>query len=190
MKSSALKKAEKELGKEQLKQLDIIYPACAIVWWTVYNWRETRIMRRFLTSQEVWFEEDEGGRNLSIFQKLENETGIEMSLDGLKSYHEYAYFDDKVSCGKGWSEAKEIYLRQQQKKWVAPMILASICISLHRDEGWGYERLSAFVQKVDAVRKELGQDETAYYKKLLEVTGINWRSMWKEGKRDGKRQTA
>lgn len=180
MKSKALKKAELELGKEQLKQIDIIYPVCAIVWWTEYGWKETRIMRRFVTSQEVWFEEDAPGKNRSIFQKLEDETGIEIALDGCKSYHEYMYFDEKADNGGKWSEAKEIYLRQQQKKWVAPMILASICISLHRDDGWGFERLSAFMVKVDALRREYGENPKTYYERLLEITGINWRTMWKE----------
>ena len=177
---NALKKSQVDLNREQLKQLDIIYPACALVWWRDYGWKETRIMRRFLTTQTVWDECADYGLEKSIFQMLEDETGIEMMLDGVKSYHEYAYFDAAMWNGKPLDMAQTIYMRQQQKKWIAPMILASVCISLHRDEKWGYERLADFISKVDGLRRDLGEDPKAYYQKLYDVTGINWRTMWRD----------
>lgn len=180
----ALRKADQELSRELNKQVDIIYPACAIVWWREYGWKETRIMRRFVTTQEAWDECAAAGLSKSILQMLEEETGIEMSLSGYeRSYHEFSYLDGTVWNGKPLDLPQSIFMRQQQKKWLAPMLLACICISLHRDERWGYERLSGFIQKVDQVRQQLGEDPNRYYQELFETTGINWRSMWgKEGK--------
>ena len=179
MKNSALKKAEKDLGQEQLRQLDIICPAVACVWWEHYGWKETRIMRRFVTSQEIW-DECAADNDISILQMLEKETGIEMmnSVDG-KSYHDLAYFDTSVDL-KQLTVPMMIYMRQQQKKWVGPAIMAGICLSLHRDEKWGAQRILEFIEHVQTLIQVTGQDTKRYETMLTEVTGIKMNRLWKE----------
>ncbi len=172
MKNSALKKAEKELGKEQIKQIDIIYPACAIVWYRDYGWRKTRIGRRFVTTQEVWDECAKYGIEKSILEMLEEETGVDMQLTGCKDWHEFAYFCKNKWDGKPLTMPQTIYMHQQQKKWIAPMLLACICISLYRDERWGADRLIRFVGKIDELRQELGEEPERYAQMMKEVTGI------------------
>ena len=135
---NALLKAEIDLAQEQLKQINILYPASAIVLWRDYGWRKVRILRRFATSQEVWHECADYGIEKSILEMMEEETGIEMSLSGFdKSFHELAYFSKDAYDGKLLDFMQTVYMRQQQKKWLAPSILSAICISLHRDDKWG-----------------------------------------------------
>ena len=180
---SALKKADRALQQEQLKQLDIIYPSSAIIWWQNYGWRETRIMRRFATSQQIW-DECAADNNVSILQMLENETGIELKLrEDDKSWHELAYFDTSVDYGE-LTLPKLIYMRQQQKKWVGASIMAGICLSLSRDEHWGAGRLLIFIQQAQAFIAELGEDTRLYQEKMLEVTGIKMSRLWNDEKEE------
>lgn len=180
MKNSALRKAQQELGREQLKQIDIIYPACAIVFWKEYGWRETRIMRRFATSQEVWNECGEYGADKSIFEMLEEETGVDLQLTGAEDWHELAYFSAGKWDGKPLTVQQTIYMRQKQKKWIAPMLLACMCLSLYRDEKWGADRISRFIGHIDALRQELGENPQKYAEMMFDVTGHNARELWND----------
>ena len=168
---NALKKARKELGKEQIKQIDIIYPACFIIWWQEYGWRELRIMRRFQTTREVWDECGDYGIEKSILEMLEEETGVDMQLSGVDDWHNLAYFSKDKWDGKPLTLPQTIYMHQQQRKWIAPMLLACICISLHRDEGWGGDRIAKFISQVDALRMELGERPDLFSQRMHEITG-------------------
>lgn len=178
---NALKKAQMELGKEQLKQIDIIYPACAIVWWKEYGWRDIRIGRRFNTSQVVWNECARYGIEKSILEMLEEETGVDMQLSGVDDWHRLAYFCKDKWDGKPLTTPQTIYMHQQQKKWIAPMLLACICISLHRDERWGAERIGKFIGQVDALRMELGENREKFAERMYEVTGYHPGDIFGEG---------
>ena len=150
---NALKKADYDLQRELKRQIDIIYPASVIVWWKEYGWRKLRIMRRLATSQQVWTECADYGIEKSMLQMLEEETGIEMTLSGIEgSWHTLAYMDGAAWDGRPLTLPQTIYMRQQQKKWIAPMLLACMCLSLYRDEKWGPERIGKFIGYVDDLR--------------------------------------
>lgn len=170
---NALKKATQELNKEMDKQIDILYAASGVVWWTEYGWRTTRIMRRFQTSTEIWTECADYGVSKSMLQMLEEETGIEMQLSGYdRSYHEFSYLDGDAWDGKLPTLPELIYIRQQQKKWMAPLILASICLTLHRDEHWGADRIARFIGQVDALRQKLGENPEKHKALMREKTDL------------------
>ena len=169
----AIKKARQDLSREMDRQIDILYAASAVVWWVEYGWRTTRIMRRFQTSTEIWTECADYGVSKSMLQMLEEETGIEMQLSGYdRSYHEFSYLDGDAWDGKLLTLEQTVYMHQQQKKWLAPLILASICLSLHRDENWGADRIARFIQQVDAMRQEYGERPDRFRQLMTEVTDL------------------
>ena len=168
-----LKKVEMELNREMAKQIEILYAASSVIWWRDYGWRSTRIMRRFQTTTEIWGECADHGIYKSMLQMLEEETGIEMQLSGYdRSYHEFSYLDGDAWDGKLLNLPQTIYMHQQQKKWLAPQILACICLSLHRDEHWGPDRIARFIQQIDAMRQEYGERPDRFRKLMEEVTDL------------------
>lgn len=168
-----LKKIEQELNAEMYKQIQILYAASSVIWWQEYGWRKTRIMRRFQTTTELWDECNQWGVKKSMLQMLEEETGIEMQLSGYdRSYHEFSYLDGDAWDGKFLTLPQTIYMHQQQKKWLAPLILACICLSLHRDEHWGPDRIARFIQQVDKMRQEYGERPDRFRKLMEEVTDL------------------
>lgn len=178
----AYKKATQTLTRELHKQIDIMYAASAVVWWREYGWRSTRILRRFEKTTKIWDECNGWGAKKSMLQMLEEETGIEMRLSGYdRSYHEFSYLDGDAWDGKMLNNAQLIYMHQQQVKWLAPLVLACICLMLHRDEHWGPERIAKFIGYVDAMRQELGENPEKYRQLMREVTDVPEDRMW--GKR-------
>lgn len=175
-----IREAQKAIQKELNKQLDIIYPAAAIVLWRS-GWRTLRIMRRFVTTMEIWGECHQYGPAKSMLQMLEEETGIELSLSGFeKSYHEIDYLDGSRWDGHTPSPYELLYMYQQQKRWMPPLILASFCLSLHRDEHYGLERIARFIAKVDQLRSETGEDPAEYNRIMEAETGITHAMIWGE----------
>ena len=169
-------KAERQLQREHNKQLDIIYSSCFCVLWQDYQWRERRIIDRFRLSTEIWM----SSKTFSILEVMEQETGIEMSLDGEKSYHEYCYLSGDTTV-KPLSDAEYIYMQQRVMRWLPTMILASVCIALYRKDGWGYERLTRFIEKVNIIRQAWGDDPKDYDKLMQNITGHSTKEFW-EGK--------
>jgi len=168
------RKANKTLKGEHNKQLDIMYTACFCVLWQEYGWRERRIIKRFNKSVEIWQEHDD----FSILERLEKETGIELTLLGEKSYHNYMYFSSDAES-RPLSNVEMIYLQQRVMKWLPTMLLAAICLALYREDEWGFKRLSSFVEKVNIMRQHLGKDPKMYDKYMYEVTGHHTREFWR-----------
>ena len=167
-----LKHAEQALSKEMNKQIEIIYPACAVVWYRDYGWRALRINRRFETSSKIWHECADYGPEKSMLQMLEEETGIDLQLTGYRDWHDLQYVDGRAWDGQLVTLPEAIYMRQMQKTWIAPLLLACICLTLYRDEHWGAERISRFISLVDALRQEIGERPDDFEELMAEVTGM------------------
>lgn len=167
-----LQKANKALREETHKQVDIFYCAAGVVLWN-HGWRLLRIRRRFSTSMKAWDECGDYGQSKSMLQMFEEETGIELTVSGYdKSYHDYAFLDGTKWNGKPLPYPQLIQTKRMKKDWVGLMVFACICLSLHRDEGYGYERIVRFINEVDEIRRKLGDKDTEPYKKLFfETTG-------------------
>ncbi len=172
------KKAEAQLTKEMDKQIRIIYPACAIVLWQQYGWRGTRITNRFITSSQIWHECADYGDEKSMLQMLEDETGVDLQLNGCPDWHTLQYVDWRAWDGKQITLPEITYMRQMQKQWVALELLACICLTMHRDEHWGTDRIGKFIGLVDRLRKEIGDRPDTFSEMLEEVTGITTEDMW------------
>lgn len=167
-----LKRANKELEAEMKKQVRRIFPAAVVIFWG-YGWRKLRIFRRLITVSEVWQECASYATEKSMMQMLEDETGIEIRLQGYdKSFHELTYLDAKVWDGHEPTIPELIYIRHQQKKWMAPQILSAICISLYRDEHMSIPKIAQFICEVDQYLLDHGDNPKEYAKQLTKKTEI------------------
>lgn len=165
-----IRNANRDIDRELTKNINIVYPAVAYVLWTGYGWRKLRITRFFEVSREVWQECAEAGVEKSMLSMLEDETGIEIKMPGMKSFHEYAYLDADAWDRKAPTRQQILYIRQQQKKWIPAMLLANICLALKRREHWGPDRISALVGSIEELRGMYGMDIKRYAWLLKEHT--------------------
>ena len=116
-----------------------------------------------------------------MFEILEKEPGIEMALEGEKSYKEFMYFGGGQK--KPLNDIQYAYMLQRYIKWMPSMIMTALCISLHRQEGWGFERLSKFIYRIDLLRELFGTNLDKYADMMVAVTGHHPKEFW-ENKND------
>ena len=158
-------RTEKEVIRYQRHQLAIINICCFVILHRM-GWSADKIIERFNDATGIWQEVKE--KHLSAFELLENETGIELALDGEKSYTEFGQlrFQEREV-----TPSQYIYSLQRRKRWIAPMILAVILIAFHRVDGWEYDELATFITEEDALRKEYGDSLPKYRQLMFDETG-------------------
>ena len=161
--------------KEKDRLANMMSCVCFTVLWEDYGWREQRIMRRFAGAMEVM--QECFNRGETPLECLEQETGIELKLDGDKGYHEYMFLSKDVPYRR-LTDAERIYMWNRQIKFVPMTILASLGVVLHREDKWGFNKLSDYIQKVDILRNLLGDDEKRYMDYMRERTGKDAKVLW------------
>ena len=107
-----------------------------------------------------------------MLQMLEEETGIDLQLSGYRDWHDLQYVDSRAWDGQPITLPAAVRMREMQKTWIAPLLLACICLTLYRDEHWGAERISRFIGLVDALRQEIGERPDDFEELMTEVTGM------------------
>lgn len=170
----AVRKNMQRTEKEQRQQANIISCVAFTVLWED-GWREKRIMRRFASAMEVM--QELKTKNLTPLEILEEETGIELQMDGERSYHEFMYLAHDVPM-RPMTDAEIIYMRNRSVKFASLILLSSLCVVLHREDGWGFERISKFLYRMDLVRKLLGDDEQKCMDFMRNNTGKDPKEMW------------
>ena len=156
----ALRDAEMALQKEMEKQVDMIYSAMAIAFKRYWNWGALRIRRLMDKTQETW---DECGstNELSMLEMLENETGIEIRNHELgKSWHDLAYLNAKID------------MRQRQKDWVGPQVIACVLLSLYRKYGFGHVRCLRVLHQIEEIEREFNFGIKALKAACMEEAGV------------------
>ena len=133
-------KSWKDLQAEVRKQMTIIFPVATIVFWDSFGWRRRKISDVLNACKGVMDEEIKKGGDRSMIQVLDEETGIELTIDEKgRSWRDIIYLNSEL-----WKKHKDrftpagvILANVSQKKYVAPNTLAAFCIALHRLYGWG-----------------------------------------------------
>ena len=169
----ALRKAELELDKEMKKQVDIIYSAAAIAFARYWDkgWGPLRIRRIFDETLEAWNECGETNE-MGMLEMLENETGIEIRNHELgKSWHDLAYLNAKIDMGR-MNRAQWIYMRQRQKDWVGPQVIACVLLSLYRKYGFGHVRCLRVLHQIEEIEREFNFDIKALKTACMEEAGV------------------
>lgn len=178
--ASKMDKSYRDLQAEIRKQTGIIFPVSVIVLWKNFGWRGKRVGDVLEMVKKVLDELAEDPEERSPIQILDEETGIEMRLDGERR----SYKDISFLYGPRWvrdkhrlNAAQIIYANHQQKKYVAPNLLSTFCVALHRHYGFGFERLSRFIMEVDAIRREYGEQPDNYSELFNSTTGMELKEM-------------
>lgn len=165
MSKGNIRRAEQSCIKEQKRQLSIINVVCFIILYRM-GWDVDKIIDRFNVATNIWRECRD--KRTSAFALLEEETGIEVALDGEKSYTEF----DQLHYRTGTMTPEEyIYSLHRRKRWVAPMILACLSLALIRTDHWSDEQVAGFLAKTDELRKECGENVKAYKELMIQETG-------------------
>ena len=161
-------KAYDRLMREQSRQIGFVYSAACIVLKEKFGFDFDRIDKVCQESQKNVNELV--GNYKSTIQVLDEETGIELTLPGKKSYEEYAYLYSHLWGGekRAFTAPQLIYMYNQMIPWVPVQMLASICLALHKTEGFEYDQLAEFVSETDKIRYEWGTDAKKYKKELEE----------------------
>lgn len=147
-----VRKANRELEAELEKQCNLIFPAVILVLWEM-GWRRKRIQRRLNETLKATQECAMHGVHKSMLEMLEEETGIEIDLEGYGvSYHDLKFLSFGAWDGRPPTRQQVLYMRQRQKKWIAPILMAAVGISLHRVDRFGYVRLCRVFEGIDKYR--------------------------------------
>lgn len=152
-----IRKVEADLNKEADKQLDLSNCSMIIALYRYWNFRTERISKLLEVQQQIW-NECGADNNISMIRLCDEECDIELqNIEGV-SYRDVIYLNADIDEGKPLSDAQWVVMRQNQKKWVKAQILACICLTLHRAEGWGFKRLSELMLKMDDIQAEFFDD--------------------------------
>ena len=66
-----------------------------------------------------------------------------------------------------------IYMRNRQKKWVEPQLMACILLGLHRMKGYGFTSLKRIYSQIAGIEAEYGWNRDALHAACLDATGIS-----------------
>lgn len=170
---NAVRKAEQDVVREQKRQLRIMN---CVVFSILYKmgYDADTIVQRFNEITQVWIECRE--KRQSTFQILEEETGIELALEGEKSYKE---FDQNTYRTRNATIPEYIYSLHRRKRWIAPMILACVLVTLYRIDHWTDEQMEQFIMEDRQIRMECGDNVQTYENYMTRETGYTPRE-WEE----------
>jgi hypothetical protein len=169
----ALRAAEKAMNEEADRCMYIVFACTMIALKRYHGYGKMRIAR---TIDQIGLIYDECGQTneKSMIQMLEEETGIEIQNGQGKSWRDLPYLNDRKWDRKPLPRAQMIYMRQQQKKWILPSMLANILLVMYRLYGWSATRDERLLAEINQIREEFGQDHKKMKKAAAEETGIEF----------------
>lgn len=168
---TAFQKANADLEAEGRKQCFLLYSATAIALFRHWNKKKAAILSLFEITGDVWHSCAETNLH-SMIEMCEQETGIEIQNESGKSWRDLPYLNATLNTQR-MSNAQWVYMRQQQKKWIAPQVMACILIALHRKYGFGFDRCARIYSQIQDIEAEYDMDPEKLQEACREMTGIN-----------------
>lgn len=168
---TAYQKANADLEAEGRRQCFLLYSATAIALFRHWGKRKTAILSLFEITGDVWHSCAETNLH-SMIEMCYQETGIEVQNGDGRSWEDLPYLNASLDTGR-MTNAQWVYMRQQQKKWIAPQVMACIMVALHRKYGFGFERLSRIYSQIQDIEAEYDTDQDKIRKAAQDITGIN-----------------
>lgn len=168
---TAYQKANAGLEAEGRKQCFLLYSATAIALFRHWNKKKAAILSLFEVTGDVWHSCAETNLH-SMIEMCEQETGIEIQNGDGKSWEDLPYLNATLNTTR-MSNAQWVYMRMQQKKWIAPQVMACIMVALHRKYGFGFDRCARIYGQIQDIEAEYGMDPEKIQKSAREITGIN-----------------
>lgn len=173
--NKTLRRSLEKARKERNKQCNMISCVCFIVLYKQFSYTLEQIMEYFSEATSVITES--ARQHKSVFEVFEEETGIELALQGDKSYHEYMFLSNDVR-GRDLTDSEIIYMEYRSLKWTQALVLTALCLTLNRHE-WNEENITALLASVDDIRSTIENTEEAYEQYMLKETGFKPEGLWK-----------
>lgn len=168
---TAFQKATDDLEAEGRKQCFLLYSATALALHRHWGKRKAAILSLFEITGDVWHS-CASTNDYSMIEMCYQETGITVTNESEKNWEDLLYLNGKFP-DKPMTNAQWVYMRQQQKKWIAPQVMACIMVALHRKYGFGFDRLSRIYSQIQDIEAEYDTDPDKIRKAAQDITGIN-----------------
>ena len=168
---TAFQKANADLEAEGRRQCFLLYSATALALHRHWGKRKQAILSLFEITGDVWHS-CASTNDYSMIEMCYQETGIEVQCGDGKTWEDLLYLNGKFP-DKPMTNAQWAYMRQQQKKWIAPQVMACIMVALHRKYGFGFDRLSRIYSQIQDIEAEYAHSPERIQKAARELTGIN-----------------
>ena len=166
-----LRQLEIEMDMELERQCRLIYASAAIALKRACHWEKQGILKLMDMTEEVW--KECAGTNLrSMVQMLDEETGVEIQNGDGKSWRDLAFLNAQLHVGR-MDTAKWMYMRIQQKKWIAPQVTACVLLALHRKCGFDADRIAEIYGRILKVEQENLFDEGLAMEQCRRETLVN-----------------
>lgn len=169
--TTALQKANEALEAEGRRQCALKYSATGLALRRFWGKKKDAIGRLMEVTRETW-KECASTNMHSMIEMCEKEAGVEIQNGNGKSWHDLPYMNATLDTNR-MSPAKWAYMRQRQKQWVAPQVMACVMVALHRKYGFGAERLSRIYGQVQELEAEFDMDPEKIKAACLEETGVD-----------------
>lgn len=164
--------ADRELEEEIKRQEVISFAAAVLAMHRYYGWSDNQL-RGMLRFCAVITASCASTTQLSLIQMLDDETGIELQNGDGRSWQELAYLNASLKPGQQMTTSQWIYMRNRQKKWVEPQLMACILLGLHRMKGYGFTSLKRIYSQIAGIEAEYGWNKDALHAACLDATGIS-----------------
>ena len=165
-------KADREL-EEEIKRWEVIsFAAAVLAMHRYYGWTRAQLLE-MLEHCAVICKDCSSTNQLSLIQMLDEETGIELQNGDDRSWQELAYLNASLKPGQQMTTSQWIYMRNRQKKWVEPQLMACILLGLHRMKGYGFTSLKRIYSQIAGIEAEYGWNKDALHAACLDATGIS-----------------
>lgn len=165
-------KATKEMQEETGRQYIMVHSAMAIALYQFWNYRKEQIDKIYSTCEKVW-EECGADETMSMIRKCDEECDIELTNQEGVSYREIAWLNDSEFT-RPLNDYEFLVFRQNQKKWTKAQMMASVCLSVNRSEGWGFNRLSELMIRIDDIMADMDYNPDRICIAAHEMTGCDY----------------
>lgn len=168
-------KATEEMKKETGKQYILVHSSMTIALYRYWNYRSERLNKLYKECEKIW-EECGNDKTMSMIRKCDEECDIELTNYEGVSYRDISWLNDSTD-NKPLNDYEYLVFRQNQKKWCKAQMLASVCLTMHRAEGWGFKRLSELMLRMDDITAEFDYNEDKIVRAAHDETGSEWISV-------------
>ena len=177
----AILKADRELQEEGRRQILMIHGAAAVALRNKWKYSKEKINQVFEATDKVWHEIGNDNR-VSMLAKLEEETGIEMTItNSSASWHDLAFLNDSGDYMDNITGFQFLAMRKRQRQWIGAMVQASLYLALFREFGWGVVKLRNLMNEIDRIRSEQHDKELKIIELCFNETGIDCVKSFCEG---------
>lgn len=180
--SSAESKINRKLREENDKSMTIVFGSAMIALHRYWGWGKKRIQDLQREIMVEWILDQGRGENYSMMKMLEDETGIDMQLNG-KSWHDVDFLNgvtkttDRV---KRMGETEYLYMMHQKIRWQPIQFTASVLLALYRKHGFSSERDVRLMDQMSEIQREFKFKPQKIIAAMKQETGVD---LWEPEKK-------